>query len=320
MIVSTVSWEAEYEPPRRFAAPLVHDSKNWKPHISRLDRMCPLVEEQTQANINGILNLYPKHALVVAEWKSYNQIISQCLLILKKLRQTMVCFDYKWVKEMVTIDLSKANIDAERNVFTISGDSNFDKYFRFIWSWYDWDIHLPNGILRAKVETKWQWEFIFSFPHVPYEYRETCSKAKRSSLRAELKTVAEARSFFKWLNTKGLWVVEYCITNSKWEILWIVKDMSNGWLWIYVHNSTITSYKEWIKFSCNLSLPDLSMKVPLVIVSITKVEWENFSLVWTKFVFSNKTKDQVTIDDVLFRLNSKICDEIRELKEDNDFK
>lgn len=319
MTALLANWEKQYEPPRKFASPLVHNT-DWKPLISRLSRMCPLVEEQTQRRVAQTLNLFPKDALIVPEWKSFNQIIEQCLRILKRLRQTMICFDFKWVKEMVAIDLSKTTIDVERATIIISWDPNFSKYFKFIWSWYDWDIHLPNGILRAKVETRWQWEFVFSFPHVPYWFHDTCDRAKRHSLRAEIKNITEARNFFKWLKSKNSWNIPYSISNSKWEIQWVLKDVSSNWIWIYIPNAIIAGYRKWWEpQNYNLSLPDSNMKVSLKIKSVVQVEWENFSLVWAEFVFSDKTRDRDTIDSLLFGLNGEISDEIRRLKEIVDF-
>lgn len=285
--------------------------------------------DQTRDVIRWILSqIPPKYLndfLVVTEDQSFTQIVNQWLSILRKIKQTEVCFDYRWAKLQIPLDMSKAQIDIERSIMIVTWCWTLNEYYRFVWWGYAWDIHLPNWILRAKIETKWAEEFVFTFPSAPYWFYDSCERGKRNSLRAEINTLAKAKNFFhelvlikraeeKW---KTQWKVPsnlYHLANHEWVVKWIVKNISAEGIGFYVPNWLARHYKIGWKYPHILPFFSRKLLASLVIRNVSFVEWENFAEVWASFDFSRVPADKYDIEDFVWDLNREIADEILRLK------
>jgi len=288
-----------------------------------LETLCPW--QQNTCSVSAILKQYwnyINHFLVTPDKKNFTNIVQQWLAILWKVKQTEVCFDYRWAKLQVKLDMSKAIIDIERTTILFVWCETLNEYYSFIWSWYTWDIHLPNWILRAKVETKWSWEFLFIFPGIPYWFYEECDRAKRLSLRGELNSIYVAHAFFAELakirrieseSQKKSWRVppnKYSIADIKWDVKWIIANISNNWIWFYVPNGFASQYEIWDTYTHILPFFDPKMSASLTIKNIRRIEWEHFSEVGAEFDFEKVPSDEHDIEKFVRDLNREITNEI----------
>lgn len=287
--------------------------------------MCPL--NQTRNDVVRILSSYPKDILpkmlVYDNEQTFTELVQQWLSILSMLKQTEVCLDYKWAKIERTLDLSKAVIDIEWTTITVYGSGPLIEYARLIWSDYTWDIHLPNWILTAKIGHIWDWVFKFSFPDDSYWYRALCNRAKRNRIRIELNTNMRARKFFNdmiaikkaestWAKAGKVPENEFLIGNHEWVIKWILKNISEDWMWIFVSKSLASKYQIWEERTFIISFLDSNNSaIKVIIKSITPVEDEHFSIVWCAFDFSKISKDAKLIEEFVGNKNTEIATEIQ---------
>lgn len=311
--------------PMSMANPVRKDLKTWV----YLDVMCPWY--QTKREVHTVLEKYndiilPK-SLLVADQDTFTHYVQQCLTILAKFKQTDICFDYKWAKIQLPLDISKTVIDVDWCTIVASNIKELTEYTRLIWWWYTWDIHLPNWILKANVECVWNGVFKLSFPGIPYWFHAECERAKRNRIRVELNTEVKAKRFFHEMiaikraeseSQKPSWKVpanEFLIGNKESVIKWIIKDMSDDWLWFYVSNSLARQYVIWWKYIFVIPYFTPKLSIAVEIKSVRAVHWEHFSEVWWAFDFSNTPADKYEIEGLVGEKNREIADDILLLKD-----
>lgn len=262
---------------------------------------------QTKERVQSILLNYPDY-LLVDEWLTLTWAIEQSLRILSNIQSTCICFDYKWNKKKIYLDLTKINIDPLRQSFVVKWNIELDELDGFIVD-NIWDIHLPNWILRVEIERNPRGWFLFKAK----KFFSSCDRAKRANLRAELNSSDDARWYFKSLNwTKVMIENDFSITTINWTRIWIVKDISQKWLCIFLPKTKATNVIEnWKQFS--IILPFLWMTVKFKVVKINR-ENKDFLELWWVISYSDKKQEEM-VAKFIFEREREIIEEFKALKD-----
>jgi len=282
-----------------------------------LSMSCPGI--QTDVLVKMILDDYPQDMLVDS-WLNLTLAREQSLRILQKIKQTFICFDYKWAKARVIIDMSKAEIIPEKWVISIFDNEELVCLSKFIID-NSWDIHLPNWILRVEVEPwKKDWEFVFKAK----KYYSSCDRAKRNALRVELNWNTFAKRFFKniqkWAKLPDN---EYLLTSEWWIGVWIVSNISDKWLWIFIPKFLKPIIES--KTNITLVLPFLgtSIKINFVIKKIMTMEEDNYCEVWwiIWYIWNDNERriSKNVITQFIWATNKKIWEEFNAMKDGHEW-
>lgn len=242
---------------------------------------------QTKERIGAILSNYPDY-LLVDEWLTFNLAIEQSIEILSHIRSTFICFDFKWAKKKIILDLAKTKIDKARQNFVIEWNSELDELDSFIVD-NIWDIHLLNWILRVEIERNSGGWYLFRAK----KFFSSCDRAKRANLRAELNSTSFAKWYFKPANWTMVMVEnDFSIESINWIRIWIVKDISQKWLCIFLPRTKATNAIEnWKEFT--IVLPFLWMQVEFKVVKINRENKDFLELWWIILYSESKQEDMV---------------------------
>lgn len=291
----------------------IMNTRNSKINWFCLSMSCPGI--QTRELVKTILDNYPQDMLVDS-WLTLTWSIEQSLRILNRIKQTFICFDYKWAKSRVMLDMSKTKIIPEKWAISIFGNKELASLSKFIID-NTWDIHLLNWILRVEVEP-WRkdWGFVFKAK----KYYSSCDRAKRENLRVELNWNAFAKQYFKNIKKwSKLAESDYLVTTEGGIGIWIVKNISDKWLWIFVPKFLKPLIESKASITLVLSLFNNSIKINLNIKKITTIEEGNYCEIWwTIWYLWNENERKINknlITKFVWWMNKKIWEEFNAFKD-----
>lgn len=262
-------------------------------------------EERWPKGIIDTLKQYPRELLVVEEWKTKDEVIVQCLEILKSINNTMICADFlgSKIQKPLIIDPSNVNVDWQR-ISIFNNEQLIELYElsqKYSCKFY---IHLPNWILEVSL-MKWtaDWQIVVRAK----KFLANCVRAKRTELRVTLSSDKDIQEFIKlkWKYEGGHKIKIVCWDRT---LVWLVTDISRNWICFYT-SPFPEDFKGKDKF---VELSFLWKKLKIAIRQIANGHW--FCRIWAKFIFDNN-EDEKEIWVFLEELNNGIKQNLTNFRE-----
>jgi len=303
--------------PSNKMAPEVKFTKDPKGNLEiRMSAICyaSTLENRTKAQVSEevdrILGLYPKWMLVITEWKKTgDDILIQCLEILQKIKETIICVDYWWSKRQEILTISSWDISIDGQRINIYNNEKIIQIAELIKKWgYKAYIHLPNWILQIVVM------FSKENNHIILKAKKflpDCMRSKRKEMRATLSNDSDIEDFIrvKWDTDKALKLTIIWQENT---LVWRAMDISRWGIGFYSLRLPEKDIKQWSIIK--LSLPFLGWRE--FKVQIRKIaHWQWFHRFWAKFIFADDNEKEI-IWNYVAELDEKLRQWIQQLKEE----